>query len=287
MDGTIGDDPQALAAEYPLSETTPSAPRRTTGNFNVIFEITPASLSTTDSIRREDQRVNSRQVTDEALIVPIESPRESATSETAIHLGIRTFLRGPYKLNNTFQEPKLLTLLAYPVLILFGHGLSSLPLIPLCSYLLRRKTVALRERSPSVETRKLLISWQVERIEDVTWLMEMLEPLHDYPSLIQLEVSVHIDPCPSKLFPARGWMQCLEHVIHEPHQQKMPLDSRMVLHFGKRDCVYQLEKLKHSVEERVGIVVDGPHSTSRRICDWIRANSEDPFDFLSFGIVSI
>ena len=287
----IGDDPHARsAARREASEATEHVvPRRiTSSNFNVIFEITPASLSTGDSLRREEQRVGSRQVTDETLVAPVSSPLLSESRRSGIHVDLRTFLRGPYKLNNAFQEEKLLLMLSYPVLFLIGDNFSSLPLVPLCSYLLRRKPMGQRDRSQGITTRKMVLSWEINGFDDVLWLLELIEPLYDLRSLILFEVHLHIHYCPRAAFSSALFYDCLARIVRDPFVPKFIFDTRVSLNFGKPDWEYQLEILKGDVfDDRVGVMVDGSQSTHRQVYAWIQAHAVDQFDLLSVGIISI
>ena len=289
----IGDDPQALAAERPPSSyasVEPRAPRRSNGNFNVIFEITPASLSTTDSMRREEQqRVNTRQVTDEYKAPPVDSPLlPESPVDSSVQAGLAALLRGPYKLNNAFQEEKVLLMLSYPVLLIVGHDLASLPLIPLCSYLRMRKPTTARERNQYITTRKIVLSWQATCIDDLVWLLELMEPIYDLQSVIQFEVSVYVHHRPSNISALTLFYDCIEELMNDPFPTKLPLDSRVALYFGMRDWKYQLETIGNETsDERVGVMVDGPHSSYRQIYDWIQSHAVDRFDFLPLGIISI
>lgn len=263
---------QTTPRDEASTSQAPQMARRSGSNFNLVFEISPASGSSEESSTTVDRhpqimpRINeaSQPVRDWQLSVP--------------NRKIKVSFRGPYRCNKALAlEGAIEEMLNCEMLVLMCSGTDSLSLIPFCKELLKRLPVV---QEDSWRLRRIILSWEVSSMEDIALLAEVLEPLTSARSRLEVEIKIHVQIHPQRrnlnLF-SHVFLKFLGDVLLRKRTTRIPTQSKVDIHFGKRDCVFQLEVLRNENNScKTGVIVDGGYALRELVTTW--ANHNDNLD---------
>lgn len=247
----------------------PQVARRSGSNFNLVFEISPASGSSEESSTTVDpqpqimSQINeaSHHVRDWQLSVP--------------NRKIKVSFRGPYRSNKALPlEGVIEDMLNCEMLVMICSGTESLSLIPLCKELLNRLPVV---QEDSWRLRRIMLSWEVSSMEDVALLVDVLQPLTSARSRLEVEIKIHVKIHHQRrnlnLF-SHVFLKFLGDVLVRKRTTRIPTQSKVDIHFGKRDCVFQLEVLRNENNScKTGVIVDGVYALRDLVTTWVNDNN--------------
>eukprot|EP00210_Caulerpa_lentillifera_P003020 g2883.t1 len=260
-------------------EASTSEPRqvtkRTGSNFNLIFEISPASGSSEETTSTEDRQPE--------IMPSVNEESEFVTDSrwTIPNRRLTAFVKGPYSRNKaTAYDKAVEEMLLCETLFLMGSGTRSLSVIPLCKELLKR--------APMTHSRvsRIVVSWEIAAFDDVAWFVEVMESLMQLRSSIEVEIKIHVGLTRQRRnleMLSNSFLRVLGDLLVDRRTVKIPTQSKVDIQFGTRDCVYELVNLKGENSDRqIGVVFDGPFRMKNLVASWIKQiNNVNQFQLFS------